>query len=164
MNKNLNKNQILAEILGALDKALKVALDAAQQARDTATHAENVAENRHDTLGLEAAYLAHGQSNRVATCEADLHAFNLLQTTMQATVEIITVGSYIVLADDSGCDQHLFLGPAAGGLKVTCGKIDIVVISPSAPLGRALLGCVLYDEITLNIANEKKHYEIRELW
>jgi hypothetical protein len=58
----MNKAILCAVIVDQLEVAVNSASAAADQARDTATDKQNVAENKYDTLGLEAAYLAHGRS------------------------------------------------------------------------------------------------------
>ena len=62
----MNKKLLQKHILTALETNHQTAISATQQAHDTATHEENIAENKYDTLGLEAAYLAHGQAQRQA--------------------------------------------------------------------------------------------------
>ena len=60
MDKLLLQQQVLerlAEDLLEVEEAVRVAHEAA-------THEENIAENKYDTLGLEAAYLATGQARR----------------------------------------------------------------------------------------------------
>ena len=71
----MNKKLLAETLLIALSDVHQSAVDAAKRAYDTATDNENVAENKYDTLALEAAYLAQGQSLRVEQCEADLIAF-----------------------------------------------------------------------------------------
>ena len=58
------KTQLLELITATLARNLDIAQRAAQTAYETATHEENVAENKYDTLGLEASYLATGQARR----------------------------------------------------------------------------------------------------
>ena len=58
MDKLLLQQQVLerlAEDLLEVEEAVRVAHEAA-------THEENIAENKYDTLGLEAAYLAIGEA------------------------------------------------------------------------------------------------------
>ena len=70
----VDKKLLILQIIADLNAAIQTALAAADDARATATNKENVAENRYDTLGLEAAYLAHGQSERVMQLNATLEA------------------------------------------------------------------------------------------
>ena len=62
---NMNKYAVHTLILEKLGVDLDIAQRAAQTAYETATHEENIAENKYDTLGLEASYLATGQARRV---------------------------------------------------------------------------------------------------
>lgn len=156
----MNKALLLEQILDALEAVQQGAVDAAMQASDTATHEENVAENKYDTLGLEAAYLAQGQAGRVAECKADMAAFEKL-VAIDFTGEMpIAVGAVISLEDEHGTEQTLFLGPAAGGLKVCFNEKEIMVITRSAPLGAALFGRFEGDEVDIDVGGEKKHYAI----
>ena len=70
----MNKALLLEKIITVLEITYQNAVEAAMRAYNTATNDENVAENKYDTLALEASYLAHGQALRVAECEADIAA------------------------------------------------------------------------------------------
>ena len=61
----MNKQTVHQLIIDKLRVDLDIAERAAQTAYETATHEENIAENKYDTLGLEASYLAAGQAKRV---------------------------------------------------------------------------------------------------
>jgi|TARA_B110000503_G_scaffold15736_1_gene22188 transcription elongation GreA/GreB family factor len=156
----MDKLLVLEGILKALALAAQQARNAAQQAHQTATHAENVAENKYDTLGLEAAYLAHGQSLRVVECGLDIEAFQAMKHQPWPADQPIHIGALVCLLDDQNNQRWLFLGPRAGGLKFHVGGREIVLITPSAPLGKALLGCLVNTEITVNINGQHQHHEI----
>lgn len=71
----MDKFLLQQHVLARLAEDLLQAEQATRTAHETATHEENVAENKYDTLGLEAAYLAAGQARRaeaireaMATC------------------------------------------------------------------------------------------------
>lgn len=160
----MNKSLLLKQILEALEVLHQGAIDAAMLAYETATHEENVAENKYDTLGLEASYLAQGQARRVSECEADLTAFKRLAVTEFSQKMPINVGALIYLEDEQGNEQSLFLGPAAGGLKITCCHKDIVIITPTAPIGQALLGQHVEDEVIINVGGKDGRYEIVEVY
>ncbi len=72
----MNKKEIHDAITKALLNRFKTAELAAKQAHQAATGDESVAENKYDTFGLEASYLAHGQSQRVIECEQDWLLFS----------------------------------------------------------------------------------------
>ncbi|VAW69976.1 Transcription elongation factor [hydrothermal vent metagenome] len=160
----INKQDLLKQIVHALKQVHQGAVDAASRAHDTATAQENEAENKYDTLGLEAAYLAHGQSQRVAECEVDLLAFDKLMLKRVAThLQGVSSGALFILKDEQGVEQTLFLGPAAGGLKISYMGRDVLVITPSAPLGKAVLGCLVGDEVDVMLAGQKKYYQVIDI-
>ncbi|MFK5949894.1 MAG: GreA/GreB family elongation factor [Methylococcales bacterium] len=156
---SINKNHLLKKIIESLEMVLQNALSATEIAHESATNKNNIAENKYDTLGLEAAYLAHGQSQRVQQCQLDLIAYKDFLPHSFEKSEIITVGALIFLLDD-GVKKNIFLGPASGGLKFEFDQKEILIITTSAPLGKALLGSRVDDEIKLNIGGNKKYYEV----
>jgi len=159
----MDKTQLLKQILDELETVYQGAVDAAMLAYNTATHGENVAENKYDTLGLEAAYLAQGQAQRVDECAADLAAFKELSATNFSQNEPVAIGAFVIINDETRSEQSLFLGPAAGGLKLVFHQKDMMIITPSAPLGKALMGHFINDEIEVNVGGQKKRYEITSI-
>lgn len=159
----INKKLLLDEIIKTLEALYQDAFDAAMRAYDTATDNENEAENKYDTLGLEAAYLAHGQSRRVAECAADLNTFKKLKEFEADSRKIIKIGTLIYLVDNDDKKFVVFLGPAAGGLNVTFEEKNIAIVTPAAPLGNALLGRFIDDEFELKLGLIKKHYTITDI-
>lgn len=160
---HINKAQLLAYISDCLQDRLNVAKGAAMQAYQQATAKESVAENKYDTFGLEASYLAHGQARRVAECEEDVARFKLLSVKYDVPSDSVKMGALLCLLDDNDVRQWLFLSPVAGGMKLSFQKKGIVLISPESPLGCALLGKAVDDEVVVNLAGQKKYYEITAL-
>lgn len=104
----MDKALLLKQIEALLESVYQSAVDAAMLAYNTATHTENVAENKYDTLGLEASYLAQGQAQRVAECKADLDAFKKLEAIEFSDQLPITIGALIALRDEQDSEQYLF--------------------------------------------------------
>ena len=75
----------------------------------------------------------------------------------------IAVGALVEIVDEQDIEQIVFLGPTAGGVKLTYAGKSIVIITPSAPLGQALMGQNLDDEIHINVGGQEKSYEITAL-
>ncbi|MFT5209278.1 MAG: hypothetical protein ACI9CE_001000 [Flavobacterium sp.] len=146
-----------------LERILLNASRAVDQAHATATHSENVAENKYDTLGLEAAYLAHGQSKRVLECQHELEAFKKLSTTSLTKDQAICLGSFVTLSFGK-IHRSVFIGPGAAGLKVHINNTELIVITPSAPLGKLLIGKYLFDEIDMVVDGIKTTYEISHFY
>ena len=160
----MNKSELLQTILLELENVHQVAVDAAQRAVNTATDKASEAENKYDTFGLEASYLAHGQSKRVAQCEADLIAFKKLKTTDFPAVKSVSIGRLVYLEDEKAIQQLIFLSPVAGGLKVKYKQNVITLVTPSSPLGKAILFSKPGDEIEVKPGEDKKYYQITDIY
>lgn len=160
----VDKKKVYAAITDALEALVENARKAVQLAYDAATHEENVAENKYDTLGLEASYLTQGQARRLAECESDLSAFQNLQPKFFNRDDAIDVGALIQLLDAEDRSTYFFLGPAAGGLKLSLADHNVMVITPSSPLGKALLKHHVGDEIAVPVAARKTIYEVLSIW
>jgi hypothetical protein len=143
----MNKPALLQAIIERLTIDLEVAQRAAQTAYETATHEENVAENKYDTLGLEASYLATGQARRMEEIRQGLAKFRALQ--LRDFQAGIGLGALVALESATGVRQWFFLGPDAAGLKLDFEGCPVMVITPRSPLGQSLLGKEVDDEVSM---------------
>lgn len=156
----MNKPQLHRLIVAALERDLAIAQRAAQTAYETATHEENIAENKYDTLGLEASYLATGQARRMAQIAQALNRLRELPISNHRSARGIQLGDYIELETPEGQTRALFLGPDAAGLVVNAQGRAVTVITPHAPLGHALVGKQEGEEISVKVANRAQDYYI----
>ena len=159
----MNKPLVVNAIIKMLEQRFETAANAARQAYEAATDKETVAENKYDTFGLEASYLAHGQSQRVIDCENDLKHF--LATEFRAFHEDdeVAMGALISLLDKSGKTLNCFISPCAGGQSFEFDNHNYMLITPSSPIGKSLMGAFLEDEIKVTIGSDLKYYEITHL-
>lgn len=146
----MNKNTLLQAIIERLADDLEVARRAAQTAYETATHEENVAENKYDTLGLEASYLATGQARRMEEIRQGVLRFQQLKLRDYDDETGVELGALVRLLAAGKPAQWFFLGPEAAGLKVGCEGQQVMVITPLSPLGSALLGKSAGDDLTVS--------------
>jgi len=160
----MDKSLLLKHIIDELKNVHQAAVDAATRAYETATHEENAPEHKYDTLSLEASYLAHGQAQRVAECEDDLAKYDKLEAKVFTNQDTIALGCLVHLIDENDIDKYVFLGPAAGGLKLTFEGREIIVVTPSAPLGDTLSGQQVDDELEVHIGDDRKIFDIVELF
>ena len=137
---DMDKKKLLRLITEKLAADLEVAVRAAQTAHETATHEENVAENKYDTLGLEAAYLAAGQSRRVEEIRQALGLYRNLVLRDFDEEQGIQLTALVTLLNADGSRRTVFLGPEAAGLKIDCEGREVLVITPRSPLGQSLIG------------------------
>lgn len=157
----MNKTHVIEHLRFALEAQLHNAKEAAKAAHDAATHEESVAETQYDTLGLEAAYLAQGQAERVNECYRDIQAFNTVFK--ESEFNKVREGALVCLIDEHDNSKWFFIGPSAGGLMVTVKQQAIYVVTREAPLGKQLIGKQADDELTLTIAGNKQFYSIAEI-
>lgn len=159
----MDKTQLLQQVLAHLQADLDQAHQAALSAHETATHEENIAENKYDTLGLEAAYLASGQARRVEELRQTLITWRQLRPRPFDAAQGIALGALIQLVDAEDRQQWLLLGPPGASMKLQAGDHTIQVIGSAAPLGRLLLGKQPGDEISLQLAGRQQHFEVVEV-
>jgi len=157
----MNKTHVIEHLRFALEAQLTNAKQAAQAAHDAATHEESVAETQYDTLGLEAAYLAQGQAERVNECYKDIKAFEAIFT--EPKKNSIHLGALICLQDENEAEKWFYLGPSAGGLTVQVKDITVQVITPDAPLGKLLINQQIDDEISLTTTSAPYAFSITHL-
>ena len=163
----MNKNAVYLLMLEKLEIDLDVLQRAAQTAYEAATHAENIAENKYDTLGLEASYLATGQARRVEEIRQALKNCQAMVLAPFNPAQGIEVGALVNLeagnGSGSGSGQWLFLAPDAAGLKLVHDEHTVTVITPRSPLGAALLGKQPDDEVLINIAGVAQGFTVCEV-
>ena len=143
-----------------LTRLIDVAKSGVERAHETATNDANVAENKYDTLGLEASYLAHGQQERLAQCIEDNAMFDELFKQRDAISEHVILSSIVTLVDDNEQIRYLLIGPSAGGLKIQLEELQVLVITPQSPIGAKLMGKEIDDEVSLNIGDNIVNYAI----
>lgn len=158
----MNKHAVHQLVLEKLALDLDIAQRAAQTAYETATHEENIAENKYDTLGLEASYLAAGQAKRVEEIKQALALCQSMQLRAFDDQRGIEIGALLGLEDENGRQQWLFLAPDAAGLKVGVVGQPVTVITPRSPLGKSLLGKFEGDEVEILVAGARQHFTVTD--
>jgi transcription elongation GreA/GreB family factor len=141
------KIQILQNIIESLEADLSVFSTAARAAHDAATNEECQPDNKYDTTALEASYIAQGQANRAQEIRIALESYRTIKMQSFDDDTPVRLTALVTLEDEEGSQRMFFLGPHGGGLKVTVGASEIVVITPQSPLGRNLLGKLTGDEV-----------------
>jgi len=160
MSVALDKELVAKKIREAIAANLQQMENAAKATFDAATHPENKAENKYDTRGLEASYLAGAQASRALELEESLAIFEKL--VLRSYDEETPIGiSALLLIECDNESRRYFVGPCAGGVKVVINTLTIWVITPSSPIGRTLMGKFVGDEIP--VGKEKKLWEIVEI-
>lgn len=155
----MNKNTLIKKIIAHLAGVLELYTNAARASHAEATHEQNKAEDKYDTRGLEASYLAAGQSRQAADAEQALKAFetlNVREFGPQAPIDL----SALVELEGNGERTFYFIGPRAGGTEVVHEKKEVLVITPQSPLGRQLVGRKQGDRLQIEIAGARLQYRV----
>ncbi len=135
----MNKRDLVQQIISALGAELEGYARSARSAHAEATDEQSKAENKYDTRGLEASYLARGQSRQAMEVAAAISQYESLEVQASVPGEAAAVGTVVEV--ESGGERTLyFLGPSAGGLEVEHEGTPVLVITPQSPLGQQLLG------------------------
>ncbi len=142
MAESARKIELKEALHAALEESLASARAAHHAALEGATHEEARPENDKDTRGLEQSYLARGHAQRVAELEAGLAALVEMSVLELPKDAPIALGAIVEL-DDADHLRSFHLAPAGGGLVLSG---EITVLTPTSPIGRALLGRGVDDE------------------
>ena len=156
----MGKKQLIQEIIKKLEEELDVILQAANEAHNTATHEESVAENKYDTFGLEASYLAAGLSRRVDELKGVIRDYQLLKTAPLLETSV-RVGAMVALENEAGEQGHFFfVGPGGAGIQVDTSAGNYKVVTPSSPIGQQMVGKDIGDEVSLGVSGQTQIFEI----
>ena len=147
----MNKRELLDRIFARLQAELELLTTAALATHAEATDEENKAEDKYDTRGLEASYLAHGQSKAAEETALALAQFQALALRDFTAAEPIGLGALVALEGPA----RYFIGPRAGGTEVTLNGTTVLVITPQSPLGRQLLGRRQGDTVHLDLGGKR---------
>ena len=153
------KTKLIKQILEHLQQKLASSELAATNAHLAAIDDQSVAETQYDTLAIESAYLAEGQSRRIEECKIAINKIEQFKLQLENIDEManspVKLGSLVQLEKDEDRQHWFFVAPAAGGFKYDDNKRQYTVITPQSPMGVALLHKQLDDDIEVLIGNNK---------
>jgi hypothetical protein len=154
----MNKTDLLSLIIARLQAELEAIKAAALATHAEATHEENKAEDKYDTRGLEASYLAHGQSKAAEEAALGLAQFQAMTVRDFGPGEPTSLGALVVL--EGGTTNYYFIGPRAGGTEIEHEGRIVMVITPQSPLGRQLVGKLTGDVLQLDFAGKRSEFRV----
>lgn len=160
--KHFKKELIFQALIAELERELAVAIQAAKTAHEDATNEESKPENEYDTRALEASYVARGQAKRVAEIKEALYEFKNTELIHFTESDGIKATALIEVECD-GKGQILFYMPKGGGFSVTMSGQKIQVVTPSTPLGEALLQMKKGDSVVVEMGTREKEYDITDV-
>ncbi|MFT6396483.1 MAG: transcription elongation GreA/GreB family factor [Bradymonadia bacterium] len=139
------RSDVLAAIVDALEASVGMLKASSESAHNEATNEDTKQESKYDTRAIEAAYLAGAQSKRMMATGVDLKRYRGVSLEGNGSGRV-DEPSVVGLEHEETGITYYFVGPGAAGLKVDVGPHRVLVITPSSPLGKALVGCAEDDE------------------
>lgn len=155
----MNKQAILQDIIAHLKRQVADYAAAAQTSRAEANDEENQAEDKYDTRGLEASYLAAGQSRKMADAADALQKFATMVLPRFAPGAAIDVGALVQLKTKREVNTY-FMGPAAGGTEIEQDGATVLVLTPQSPLGAHLMGRKQGERLKLKVGPFTDEYTV----
>ncbi len=155
----VKKRTLVAKIIAYLSAELEAYGKSARAAHAEATHEQNKAENKYDTRGLEASYLAHGQSRQAAQTEEARQQFETIIVRDFGPADPIDLSALVEL-EIKGEHSFYFIAPCAGGTEIRHGKNVVLVLTPQSPLGRQLIGKKKGDRLRIELGGVRNEYHV----
>lgn len=150
----MNKRALVEKIIAELEAEVASYARSARAAQAEATDEQSKAENKYDTRGLEASYLAHGQSRQAAETEEAIGQFRGMVLRNFEADDAIDIGA-LVEVDRQGEVARYFIGPRAGGTEIVHAGKTVLVITPQSPLGQQLMGAKAGERLKIEIGGKR---------
>jgi hypothetical protein len=155
----VNKAAVVQKIIAQLAAEMEGYARSARAAHAEATDEQSKAENKYDTRGLEASYLARGQSRQAAETAEALKQFAALPIRDFGPADAIDLSALVEL-ESATAKTCYFIGPCAGGTEIMEGRREILVITPQSPLGQQLVGRKQGDRWETQLAGKRVTYRV----
>lgn len=147
----------LSESLAVAEREMLAAAEAAKQDDDPRAARDD------GRVALESSALARGQARRVEGFRAMLDALENFHPTPIPRGGRIGLGALVeVEDDDDGTGRTFFLAPAGAGteLEGPGGDGFFVVVTPSSPLGKAVMGQREGDSVDVTVDGDARSWNI----
>ncbi len=148
---SIEKSEVRRLLVERVAQSLETLEESQQTIQAGATHEESRAEDPKDTRATESSYLARGLAERVAKLRNGMARLEALELRVFAAADEIALSALIGLENEKGQKSVSFLVPAGGGENLQVEGIPVRCVTPGSPLGAALLGRELGDEIELDL-------------
>ncbi|MEM7645977.1 MAG: transcription elongation factor GreAB [Pseudomonadota bacterium] len=149
------KQELFQLFLSSLEKRLAVLVESAFVAKEASTNEESKAENKYDTRGLEASYLASGQAQRAQELKEKIYQAEKVEIRPFTESDPISVSAFLEIQIEEEVKKFIFLMPV-GGVEIEYKDQKIQTMTIDAPLGQRLLGLQCGDDFDF----QGKFYEI----
>lgn len=153
----LDKQALRDELARIIAADLDTRERAHRAAREGATHEEARPENDKDTRALEQSYLARGEAARVDQLRVALADVQAMPLRAFREDERAALGALVTMEED-GEELLIWLAASGGGSRLAGGRVQVV--TPASPLGRAILGKVTGDDLSVAVGGRTRELSI----
>ena len=160
----MDKVALLKAVILNLEESLSSIVTLANEAKAEATNEESKAENKYDTRGLEASYLAGGQAKRADEFKQTIDRLQKIEIQNFKEGDLIGMTTLIHIIDQDENEKWLFILPFAGGTKIQFKNHEILVITPQSPMGQKLMGLKADSDFSVTINGKAFEYDILEVY
>lgn len=143
------KRLLFADLSRRVREEYETLWAAQRTTREAATHEEARPENDKDTRALEQSYLARGQAERVASLKTDVDALTNLTVRCFGPDDNVALGAFVVVEDHDENEKRFLLAPAGAGELLDSSRGEVKVVTMKSPLGKALLGRQVGEDVEL---------------
>ena len=147
----IDKSLVLQALHDALTRDLQSVTISQKRIQEGATHSESRAESDKDTRATEASYVARGLAKRVSELQEAVSLLAAVKLRAFTNQDRVALTAIVTLEDDAEKQERYFVMPTGGGLRLDIHNQTIGVITPQSPLGVAVLGKHIGDELTLRL-------------
>jgi len=146
----MKKEKLFDALIMQIISAKKITMQRQKESQTEANMHIGAMESRYDTFKEEAQYLAGAQAIRVNELNQELLELQQLYELVRQNAipyNRICLGSLVVVETEFGEKKTYLVASAAGGQLIETEEGKCQVITPASPVGRALVGKKVGDEI-----------------
>ncbi len=159
----IDKGKIIRLLREKIAEEMATMTRLAKEAAQAAAHEENKPENDKDMRSTEASYVARGQAARARELERAHAMLGSLALRDFGEGDTIEAGALVEL-QQGATKSVCFLVPTSGGQRVKVDGVEVQTVTPTSPLGEALVGLEEGDEAEVTTPQGLKIYEILRVW
>ncbi len=149
-----DKQALIDALREKLVDELRTVRESQQAAQNGAIHEETRQEDPKDTRAIEAQYVARGFAERVEDLQASLAVLSRIRLDSFGPEDPVGL-SALVGIHDGDREKVYFVVPVAGGETLDVESTTVLTLTPSSPLGAALCGKQVDDEIELQLPGRR---------
>jgi transcription elongation GreA/GreB family factor len=148
----------------ALQRALDTMVQAARATREGAIHEDSRAEGDKDMRSTEQSYLARGQAMRVEDLAEQLQRLRADKLVAFGEDAPVAVGALVLVeVEQDAARRAFFVSPYGAGVVLRVDGVEVTVVTPSSPMGSALLGKHAGDDFELTTRGLVRSFVIESI-